>query len=137
MTSNIPMLFMSNVFTNEIFDIVVLNDENMKVVCLGHEIEYRTLEWNLLRYDEYTHRDMKIKKLYFKYDALRELWGLSQALRNTNTDAIKPCKFCMSTSVSLETNPHGMNAVICHNCGAMGPVLSNETDAIRTWNEAE
>lgn len=52
---------------------------------------------------------------------------------------IKPCPFCRSedvaTSNTVEEGTEGYGYVECHNCGAQGPFVLGELDAIIKWNE--
>ena len=55
---------------------------------------------------------------------------------------MKPCPFCNSTNLKLESewiDPDGLYGheewiVWCRNCGAIGPNQLSDTEAMRLWN---
>lgn len=46
---------------------------------------------------------------------------------------LKPCPFCNDTKISIHDIEGGYSA-ICDNCGASGPVCTNEKAATTAWN---
>lgn len=52
------------------------------------------------------------------------------------TDQLKPCPFCGSEKVELESEGDGNNWVECQFCATCGPMQETEADAIAAWNAA-
>lgn len=51
--------------------------------------------------------------------------------------AIRPCPFCGSANVNVETDPliAGRTAVFCKSCKAHGPIVRSERYAVASWND--
>lgn len=46
----------------------------------------------------------------------------------------RPCPFCSSTSLLLNSDNKYAVKVTCERCGAIGPESEDETEAVENWN---
>ena len=50
---------------------------------------------------------------------------------------IKPCPFCGSMDVKVESMGSSYHTVVCRNCHAVGPNHNDKGKAITRWNQRQ